>query len=342
MGHAHAHATGTASARVRRALRWALVFNGVFLLVEAGVGFWTGSLALLSDAAHMVSDVSALALALLVAELARRPASSGRTFGLVRAEVLGAFVNALLLGAACLLLGSQAIGRLLTGHSEFHAGPVLVVGVIGLLINLGSAWMLARSDRDNLNVRGALAHMLADALGSLGAILAAVLASAFDLHAADPVLSLLICGLILFGTWSVLRDSTRVLLDFVPRDLPQERVEEALRGLPGVQAVHELHLWSTGSQTMLTTHLVPDPGVDPTELLARAEHALRVLLRIQPTTIQIDAPAADFEQKACPLLQDTEGHGHADGEYPATENAITDDEHHDNQNTESRWLDTSA
>ncbi len=312
MGHAHAHTRGSGE-RVRHALRWSLALNGVFLVIEAAVGFWSGSLALLSDAAHMVSDVSALALALIVAELARRPASRGRTFGLVRAEVLGAFVNALLLGAACVLLGSQAIARLLSGHSEFHAGPVLVVGVIGLLINLGSAWMLARSDRDNLNVRGALAHMLADALGSVGAILAAVLASTFDFDAADPVLSLAICGLILYGTWGVLRDSTHVLLDFVPADLPQERVELALRKLPGVQAIHELHVWSTGSRTILTAHLVPEPGVEPNALLARAEHELRGHLGIHHTTIQIDPPAADSacEQQACPLLQESAPSAHA-------------------------------
>lgn len=313
MGHAHAHATGSASSRVRSALRWSLVFNGVFLLVESAVGFWTGSLALLSDAAHMVSDVSALALALIAAELARRPASRGRTFGLVRAEVLGAFVNALLLGGACVLLASHAITRLSTGATHFEAEPVLYVGVIGLAINLASAWMLARSDRDNLNVRGALAHMLADALGSIGAIVAAVLASVFGYDAADPVLSLLICALILAGTWGVLRDSTRVLLDFVPADLPQERVEAALRGLPGVQAVHELHLWSTGSRTILTAHLVPEPGTEPNDLLARAEHELRGHLGIHHTTIQIDRPAADAacEQQACPLLQEPAPDAHA-------------------------------
>ena len=241
MGHAHAHTRGSGE-RVRHALRWSLALNGVFLVVEAAVGFWSGSLALLSDAAHMVSDVSALALALIVAELARRPASRGRTFGLVRAEVLGAFVNSLLLGGACVLLGSQAIARLYSGASEFHAEPVFIVGVLGLAINLGSAWLLYRSDRGNLNVRGALAHMLADALGSVGAILAAVLGGVFDLHAADPILSLAICVMILLGTWGVLRDSTRVLLDFVPEDLPQERVEAALRGLRS--SVMDRRLWA--------------------------------------------------------------------------------------------------
>jgi len=305
MGHAHAHTTGSSAARVRTALRWSLALNGVFLFVEAAVGFWSGSLALLSDAAHMVSDVSALALALVVAELARRPASSGRTFGLVRAEVLGAFVNALVLVGACVLLASQAVARLSSGATEFHAGPVLIVGILGLLINLGSAWLLHRSDRDNLNIRAALAHMLADALGSVGAILAAVLASVFDLHAADPVLSLLICALILWGTWSVLRDSTRILLDFVPADQPQERVEAALRAIPGVHTIHELHLWSTGSRTILTAHLVPEVGADTGAMLVEAEHVLRGHLGIHHTTIQIDPAGADAcEQQACPLLQD--------------------------------------
>lgn len=328
MGHAHAHTRGSGE-RVRHALRWSLALNGVFLVVEAAVGFWSGSLALLSDAAHMVSDVSALALALIVAELARRPASRGRTFGLVRAEVLGAFVNSLLLGGACVLLGSQAIARLYSGASEFHAEPVFIVGVLGLAINLGSAWLLYRSDRGNLNVRGALAHMLADALGSVGAILAAVLGGVFDLHAADPILSLAICVMILLGTWGVLRDSTRVLLDFVPEDLPQERVEAALRGLTGVRAIHELHLWSTGSQTMLTAHLVPEPGVDPCELLARAELALRGPLKIHHSTIQIDAPTADCEQHTCPLLGDTPGHhGHAHGHAHAHDHAHHDHHEH--------------
>lgn len=304
----------TPAARIRRALRWSLLLNGLFLVVEAIVGFWTGSLALLSDAAHMVSDVAALALALVVAELARRPASRGRTFGLVRAEVLGAFANALLLGGTCILLVNKAVLRLWTGQAEFHAEPVLVVGVLGLAINLGSAWALHRSDRHNLGVRGALAHMLADALGSLGAIVAAALAAGFGLHLADPVISLLICALILTSTWSVLRDSTRVLLDFAPADVPQERVEAALHGLAGVHAVHELHLWSTGSRTILTAHLVPRPGVDPADLLIRAEHQLRDHLGIHHTTIQVDPPAADCPQAVCPLFTDAApthpGHHH--------------------------------
>lgn len=297
-------APATAAERVRRALRWSLLLNGVFLLVEAAVGFWTGSLALLSDAAHMVSDVGALALALVVAELARRPASRGRTFGLVRAEVLGAFTNALLLGGACVLLLSQAGQRLWSGQAEFHAEPVLVVGVLGLAINLGSAWLLHRSDRDNLGVRGALAHMLADALGSVGAIVSAALAAGFGLHAADPIVSLLICALILYSTWGVLRDSTRVLLDFAPADVPQERVEAALRGLPGVHAIHELHLWSTGARTILTAHLVPTPGTSPTDLLTRAEHELRDHLGIHHTTIQVDPAAIACPQEACTLFKD--------------------------------------
>lgn len=303
-------------ARARRALRGALVLNLGFLVVEAAAAAYTGSLALLSDAAHMVSDVAALALALAAAELARRPVHRGRTYGYARAEALGAFANAVLLIGACVLIVHSAVERLATGHTHFEPLPVLVVGVLGLLINLGSAYVLARSARDNIGVRGALIHMLADALGSLGAILAAVLASVWALHAADAALSLGIAGLILWSTWGVLRDATRSLLDFVPDDLPQERVETALRALEGVQDVHELHVWSIGGAAVLTAHLVPQPGVAAGDLLSRAEHQLREHLGVVHTTIQID-DRSPCPQQSCPLFDEAEtrplahhGHGH--------------------------------
>ncbi|HEY8380442.1 MAG TPA: cation diffusion facilitator family transporter, partial [Nannocystis sp.] len=215
-----------------------------------------------------------------------------------------------------------AIGRLTTGETHFEPEPVLVVGVAGLVVNLGSAWVLARSAGDNLNVRGALIHMLADALGSVGAILAAVLASVWGLHAADSVLSLAIAALVVYSAWGVLRDATRALLDFAPADLPQDRVETALRGLSGLQELHELHLWSIGDAPVLTAHLVPEPGVAAGDLLARAEHLLREHLGIVHTTLQIDDPGP-CAQRNCPLFDERlvrvrphghdHGHGHGHG-----------------------------
>lgn len=306
-------------ARVRRALRLTLALNLGFLLVEAAVALYSGSLALLSDAAHMVSDVAALAIAVIAAELALRPVRQGRTYGFARAEALGAFANALLLAGACVLIAHSAVERLSTGDTHFESMPVLVVGVIGLLINLGSALILSRSTTDNIGVRGVLIHMLADALGSVGAIVAAALAHGWQLHSADPILSVAIAALVMFSAWGVLRDSTRSLLDFAPADLPQERVEAALRGLDGVQEIHELHLWSIGGSSVLTAHLVPRPGTAPGDLLARAEHVLREHLGVVHTTIQIDDPGP-CAQRSCPLFDDSvvrlrphahHHHGHA-------------------------------
>lgn len=306
--------------RARRALRIVLALNLGFLVLEAVVAFASGSLALLSDAAHMVSDVAALALALLASEFALRPAVQGRTYGFARAEALGAFANALFLAFACALIVHSAVLRLSSGATNFDPEPVLVVGVAGLLINLGSAWFLARSAGDNLNVRGALIHMLADALGSLGAVIAAVLASGWAIHSADAVLSLLIAALVLFSAWGVFRDATRALLDFAPAHLPQERVEAALRALDGVLEIHELHLWSIGGSPVLTAHLVPGPGVSPGELLTRAEHLLRDDLGVVHTTLQIDDPGP-CAQRSCPLFDEqlaqvrphAHGHGHGHG-----------------------------
>ena len=191
------------------------MLNGGYLIVEAVAGWMSGSLALLSDAAHMLSDVGALALAWGASQLAATVARREHTFGLRRAEIVGAFVNALTLLAACGWIAFEAIQRLIEGPPEVGGLAVLVVAIIGLFVNLGSAWVLHRSDPHNLGVRGALMHMLADALGSVGAIVAALFLMA-GVAAADPIVSLAIAGLILAGTWGLLRDSGRVLLQFPP------------------------------------------------------------------------------------------------------------------------------
>ncbi len=302
------------SSAVRRALRLSLALNGGYMLVELIVGFTSGSLALLSDAAHMFSDTAALLLALIVAELAQRPAIPKRSFGLLRAEALGAFTNGLLLLGACGLIAFHAIERLAGDPPPFPALTVMIVAAIGLVINLGSAWLLARSDRHNINVRGALAHMLADALGSVGALLAAFLAWGWGMHFADPLISLGIAALVLFTTWRVLRDACHALLDFAPREVDPSQIRTALENIEGVAAVHELHLWGMGRQTVLTAHLVTTPGIASRVLLGRAEALLREDLGIAHTTIQIDdVGATPCAQVKCPLFREattTLHHGH--------------------------------
>lgn len=302
-GHSHGHGHGHGSvgdASGRRALTWALVLNGAFLVIEVVVGFATNSLALLSDAAHMVTDVGALSLALGVAFLARRAPSPARSFGLLRAEVLGAFVNGIILAVACFSIFREAIERMLGEPVHVAPWPVMITGAIGLAINLGSAWHLYRSDSEGLNVRGALAHMLADALGSLAAMIAAV-GVWLGFPQADPVASLVIGALVLWGTWRLLKDATRVLLDFAPAGVDAEAVLRELQAVEGVTDVHELHLWSVdGREPILSAHIVFDDRVAATDLRVSVEELLSRRFKIRHTTLQTEprpcgTPCALFE-----------------------------------------------
>jgi cobalt-zinc-cadmium efflux system protein len=303
-GHTHGHLRGgggDGGAGVRRALTWALVLNGLFLVVEAGIGFWTGSLALLSDAAHMLSDVGALALALGAAHMARRGADSVRTFGLRRAETLGAFVNGIILVVACVVIFWEAGQRLAEGAPQVAALPVLIAGILGLAINLGSAWWLWRADRENLNVRGALVHMLADALGSVGAIV-----SAGFLHAgvaiADPLVSIFIGVMVLWGTWGLLRDSARVLLEFAPPGVPMDVVRTSLLSIEGVRGVHELHLWSLdGAEPLMSAHLVIDGQASAERVRGDAVARLEAQ-HIHHVTLQVEVEEPCAAASACSLV----------------------------------------
>lgn len=308
--HGHAHGADLQSEAGRRALRWSLILNGGFLLIEAGVGWWADSLALLSDAGHMVGDVSALMLAYVVAGLARRPSTPTRTFGLTRAEALGAFVNGIALLAVVVFIVIEAIERIVQGPPTVPGWPVLAVGAVGLAINLGSAWALWRSASGDLNVQGALAHMLADALGSLGAMVAAGLILGFGWDMADPIVSLLVAGLVLWGALRVVIAATRVLLDFAPADLDASRVEAALRALDGVAAVHDVHVWGqAGARVMVTAHLVPAADVQPFEVLRRAEACLRESLGVGHSTLQLE-PRTGCPQPACPFAAPLDEHDH--------------------------------
>jgi len=320
-GHGHHHGGDLHSDAGRRALRWSLILNGGFLLIEAAVGWWTGSLALLSDAGHMVGDVSALLLAYVVAGLAMRPSTPTRTFGLTRAEALGAFVNGIALVAIVGFIVFEAIERMLEGPPAVPGLPVLVVGAVGLAINLGSAWALWRSASGDINVQGALAHMLADALGSLGAMIAAGLILLFGWHWADPLMSLLVAGLVLWGAARVVVSATRVLLDFAPADMDAERVEATLVEVDGVAAVHDVHVWGqAGARAMVTAHLVPVADALPFEVLHRAEAHLRASLGVAHSTLQIE-PRSGCPQPACPFAEPSTApeheHEHDDHDHPS-------------------------
>lgn len=293
-GHAHDHGLGFGHAHAvsgsARALGWALGLNAAFLAVEVGVGWWSGSLALLSDAAHMVSDVGALVLALAAARLARRPANRFMTYGLVRAEVLGAFLNGLALLIVCGLIVRESVARMAAGPPEVPGAPVLVVGVVGLVINLASAAVLHRADHGDLNVRGAMLHMLGDALGSVAAIVAAVLLL-FGFTLADPVASVLVAALVAFGAVFLVRDAGRVLLELPPPGFDVGGVWTALRAVDGVVDVHDLHAWSLDGRTpLVSVHLVVDADAAPEHVSARARTLLGGTFGVHHATLQLERP----------------------------------------------------
>ena len=249
------HVTGLAGAR-RRALWIALCANAGFLIVEVAAAIAFGSLALLADGVHMVSDVAALAIALVAQQLATAPSSSRHTYGLVRAEVIGAQVNALLLLGAAAYIVVEAIGRI-GDPGPIDGGGVMVVAAVGLAVNVGSAWAISRHAGSNLNLRGAFWHLVGDALGSVGALIAGAAVVLFGADWVDPVMSLFIAGLIVVSALVLLRDVGRVLLEGVPSGMGVDEVERALVVSPGVEAVHHVHLWSLGSETpALSAHVV--------------------------------------------------------------------------------------
>ncbi|MBX2798816.1 MAG: cation diffusion facilitator family transporter [Myxococcales bacterium] len=287
-GHGHHHHHGhTHGADSRRALLVALVLNAAFLLVEVGAWWVTGSLALLSDAAHMLSDVGALALALGAAQLARQRPSASMTFGLARAEVLGAFLNALALVGISVGIVWEAVVRL-SGHPpHVPEGPVLVVGLVGLAINLGSVFALMGSDRTNLNVRGALWHLLADALGSVGVVVAALFLMA-GVGEADAVVSLAVAALVAVSGVRLLRDAGRVLMQLPPPHVDVAVLRDVLCAVPGVRGLHDLHVWSLdGHEPIVSAHLVVDADH---EALVVQRDALRLLGEhgVEHATLQLE------------------------------------------------------
>ena len=240
----------------QKALILALAFNAVFLVAEVVGGIAFRSLALLADAAHMTSDVVALVIALFAQRLLDRPATTRHSYGMQRAEVLGAQANAVSLLAVAVWIVYEAIQRI-GEPAEVVGGGLLVVAFLGLGVNVGSAWMLARARGGSLNMHGAYVHMVIDAAGSVGAIAAGIGVLLWDANWLDPAMSLLIAALVLWSAWGLLRDTAHVLLEGAPAGIDPREVETAVVGHHGVEAVHHLHLWNLASDVpALSAHVV--------------------------------------------------------------------------------------
>jgi cobalt-zinc-cadmium efflux system protein len=281
---AHAHVPPAAPARERRALRIALALTASFAVIEVVGGWLAGSLALLSDAGHMVTDVAALSIAMFAQRLAQRPPSRRASYGYARAEVLAAFINALIMLALVVWIAVEAVRRLL---SPTPVAGVVVIGVAaaGLGVNLACAWLLSRSR--SLNSRAALVHVLGDLAGSVAALVAGAVITATGWMPIDPLLSLFVAVLILRSTWLLLKASTAVLMEGVPAHLSYDEIGRALTRLPGVAAVHDLHVWHmTSDRPALSAHLlIRDPRKWP-ETLAAAQRVLADRFGIDHVTLQ--------------------------------------------------------
>ncbi len=292
--HAHAHSHGRAT-RSRRRLTLVLVLTAVYMVAEAVGGWLTGSLALLADAGHMLTDVAALALALIAVWFGSRPATSSKTFGYYRLEILAALVNGVALIVLSLLIFYEAYQRW-AEPPVVRSGLMMIVAVGGLAVNLACAWILHGDHEDDLNVRGAWLHVIGDALGSVGAIVAGALMYAYGWYQADPLLSCLISLLIIWSSWRLIRESTNVLLEGTPAHINLAAVEDVILETEGVEDVHDLHVWTiTSGREALSAHVIHVEAISQAELLKELRTKLSDRFGLDHLTIQMETP--DFEDE---------------------------------------------
>ncbi len=286
---AEAHCTYRAPINVetRRRLTLALVITAVVMLVELIGGWLAGSLALLADAAHMLADVAALGLALVAAWIAQRPATPERSFGFMRLEILAALINGAVLFAIAIGIGVEAWRRLRV--PQLVNGPLLLgVAAIGFVANLAGVVVLHRGHEHSLNQRGAYLHVLGDLLGSVGALIAGVIVLTSGWVMADPLISVLIGGLVLVSAWRLVKESTDVLLEATPRHIALSDVHERIASVPGVESVHDLHLWTvTSGVVAMSGHLVVKNPSDNQPILEAVQLRMRAL-GIQHVTVQVE------------------------------------------------------
>jgi cobalt-zinc-cadmium efflux system protein len=293
-GHAHGHAHGSGEDARRLGLALALIL--AFMAGEIVAGILSHSLALLSDAAHMLTDAGALVMSLVVLRLVAQPARGNRTFGLRRSEILSAQANgAALLVLACLIVYGAA--RRLVSPPDARGGWILVVALVGIGVNLLATWQLAGANRQSLNIEGSFQHVLNDLYAFIATALAGAVILATGWVRADPVAALLVAALMLRAAWRLLRDSGRVLLDIAPAALPVQEIGTAMASHPGVVEVHDLHVWEVTTEfPTLSAHVLVEPGSDCHGIRRELEALLRDRFDLEHTTLQVEHASAKLVQ----------------------------------------------
>jgi cobalt-zinc-cadmium efflux system protein len=287
--------TGTRQAETRR-LGWALAISALYFFAELIAGFMTNSLALLSDAGHMLSDIGALALSLFAFRMARRPATHQITYGYHRVEILAALFNGLALWLIVGIIFAAAYERFFH-PPEVESFGMMIVAVIGLVVNLAAAAILHGGHRHNLNLRGAFLHVVSDAIGSVGVIVAGIVMLTTGWYLADPLIGVFIGVLILFSSWSLVRDCLSVLMQAVPKGIRLEEVRRTIEAVEGVSAVHDLHIWAVTSDIFtLSAHAVVESGGNFHEVLNGIEDTLKQRYNIEHTTIQLEIESREEKE----------------------------------------------
>ncbi|MFC3886170.1 cation diffusion facilitator family transporter [Bacillus songklensis] len=301
MGHSHHHHDhshnhghhhhGTAN---KKALGLSFTLITLYMIVEVIGGIMTNSLALLSDAGHMLSDAAALGLSYLAMKFGEKKATLTKTFGYKRFEILAAFLNGITLVVISLYIFWEAYQRFMNPPEIISSG-MLVISIIGLIVNIAAAFILLKGDTsENLNVRSAFLHVLGDMLGSFGAIIAALLIMFFGWSIADPIASVVVAVLIIISGWRVTRDSFHVLMEGAPINIDVMEVKKVLLSLDSIQGVHDLHVWSiTSDFPALSCHIVVDATTDYNEIILQVKKVLHDQFHIEHTTIQIDRSELD-------------------------------------------------
>ncbi|MRT54809.1 CDF family zinc transporter ZitB [Enterobacteriaceae bacterium RIT693] len=308
MAHSHQHTPSDGNAK---RLLFAFLITAIFMVAEVIGGLLSGSLALLADAGHMLTDAAALLFALMAVHFARRPPNARHTFGWLRLTTLAAFVNAIALVLITILIVWEAIQRF--SHPQPVAGwAMLVIAIAGLLANLFSFWILhSGSGEKNLNVRAAALHVLGDLLGSVGAIVAAVVILWTGWTPIDPILSVLVSCLVLRSAWSLLKESVNELLEVAPSAIDIAALKRNLsRSIPEVRNVHHVHIWLVGEKPLMTLHVQVVPPHDHDALLERIHHFLAHEYQIEHATVQMEyqlchGPDCDLNEH-----DHTAGHAH--------------------------------
>ncbi|MBY7143788.1 cation transporter [Virgibacillus sp. NKC19-3] len=281
--HNHAHHPSNT-----RVLFLSFLFIFAFMIVEAIGGFLTNSLALLSDAGHMLSDAAALGLSLLAFKIGDKKATQDKTYGYRRFEIIAAFLNGVTLIAISLYIFYEAFHRF--SNPPNVSASMMVIAFMGLIVNILVAWMLMRGDsKENLNIRSALLHVFGDLLGSIGALIAGALIFLFNWNIADPIASLIVAFLIIISGFRITKDAIHILMEGKPDNVDMGKIIENLYTLDGVKDVHDLHIWSITSEfPAMSCHLIVDDTVDRDHLLQKANRVLKTHFNISHCTIQIE------------------------------------------------------